>query len=191
MVIIENRFNQRPLLALLVACMAFLALTVSAADQRDGISDWSALVPQGWEAPLILPAPEADGHYPVDPSSLVQNLDEQHVSLAGYMIPVRFEQNVVAEFLFVPYLGHHTNSHAHYDANQMIYVKLLDPVTVENPFSAWIVDGLLRVASVTTEDGRTGYTLEHADAEPYNPHEREPDARRIPTTEGATYDPYP
>ena len=57
---------------------------------------------------------------------------------------------------------------------------------MENPFSAWIVDGLLRVASVTTEDGRTGYTLEHADAEPYNPHEREPDARipanRIPTT---------
>ena len=68
----------------------------------------------------------------------------------------------------MPYLGHHVQSHAHYDANQMIYVKLIEPVTVLSPFYAWFVQGLLRVASVTTEDGRTGYTLEQARAEPYD-----------------------
>jgi hypothetical protein len=130
--------------------------------------DWPALVPENWEAPLILPAPEADGHYPVDPDSLIQKFDGQQISLPGYMVPVRFQQNVVSEFLFVPYLGHHMQSHAHYDANQMVYVKLIEPVTVLSPFSAWFVQGLLRVASVTTEDGRTGYTLEQARAERYD-----------------------
>ena len=133
-------------------------------------------MPERWEEPLILPAPEGDGHYPVDPTSLVQKLEGQHIGLAGYMIPIRFEQNVVSEFLFAPYLGHHTKSHAHYSANQLIYIKLVEPVTVENPFSAWFADGILRVASVTTEDGRTGYTLEQARAEPYNAdkHEKNP-----------------
>ena len=84
------------------------------------------------------------------------------------MVPVRFQQNVVSAFLFVPYLGHHMQSHAHYDANQMVYVKLIEPVTVLSPFSAWFVQGLLRVASVTTPDGRTGYTLDQARAERYD-----------------------
>ena len=50
----------------------------------------------------------------------------------------------------------------------MIYVRLAAPVVLENPFDAWFVSGTLRVKSVTTADGRTGYTLEQASAEPYN-----------------------
>ena len=166
MLIIRTSFAKPALLSL--AGVFFAALFAMAAEPEHMELDWPDLVPNNWQAPIILPAPEADGHYPVDPDSLVQKIDGQQISLSGYMVPVRFQQNVVSEFLFLPYLGHHVQSHAHYDANQMIYVKLIEPVTVLSPFYAWFVQGLLRVASVTTEDGRTGYTLEQARAEPYD-----------------------
>lgn len=153
--------------ALAGVCLTVLVTAIAASEPRGIKLEWRALVPENWESPLILPAPESDGHYPVDSHSLVHELDGQRINLPGYMIPVRYEQNVVSEFLFVPFLGHHMLSHAHYQANQMVYVELLEPVTVSDPFSAWLVRGVLRVASVTTEDGRTGYTLEQAHAEPY------------------------
>jgi hypothetical protein len=167
MLIIKISLAKPAVLALAGILSAALTLSTTAAQPEFLELDWPALIPEDWEEPMILPAPQGDGHYPVDPKALVQELDGQQISLSGYMVPVHFERNVVSEFLFVPYLGHHLKSHAHYNANQMVYVNLSEPIAVLDPFSAWFVQGLLRVASVTTEDGRTGYTLEHARAETY------------------------
>lgn len=153
--------------ALAITWIFFSLVILPASAAEPTAIGWGALVPENWKPPIIMPAPEADGHYPVDPDSLVHQLDGKNISLTGYMIPVQFKQNVVTEFLLLPYLGHHVQGHAHYDANQMIYVRLTAPVTVLSPFAAWSVQGVLRAASVTTADGRTGYTLENASAETY------------------------
>lgn len=138
-----------------------------AADEGYRALEWQDLVPPNWEAPIIMPAPAEDGHYPVIPESLVQALDKQKVTLPGYMLPVEYEQNMVFGFLLVPYLAIHTRGHVHHDANQMVYVKLASPFGVKNLAAPYLVSGYIHVQSVTTEDGRTGYTIDRAQIEPY------------------------
>ena len=130
--------------------------------------DWKDLVPAAWEPPIILPAPRQDGeHHPVDPASLVQDLDGTRISLPGFMIPVKFEGNVVSAFLMVPFLEQHVRAHIHHDPNQMLYVYLGDPVPIQNPYAPVSVKGTIRVQSVETGEGPTGYTIEQASIEPY------------------------
>lgn len=130
--------------------------------------EWKTLVPAGWVRPIILPAPPAEGeHHPVDPASLVQSLDGQAIVLPGFMIPVKFEENVVSEFLLVPFLEQHVTTHIHHDPNQMLYVYLEPPVAIHNPYAPVWVKGRLLVKSVVTDEGPTGYTVEQASIESY------------------------
>lgn len=131
--------------------------------------DWKDLVPADWKPPIILPAPPEEGeHHPVDPASLVQSLDGQAIVLPGFMIPMVFEQNVVSEFLMVPFLEQHIRSHIHHDPNQMLYVYLDPPVAIHNPYAPLVVKGKLLVESVETDEGPTGYSVKAAVIEPYS-----------------------
>ena len=75
MLIIKNFWAKPAALSLEGMFLAALALSTTAAEPDRMELEWSALVPENWEAPMILPAPEADGHYPVDPDSLMQKFD--------------------------------------------------------------------------------------------------------------------
>lgn len=129
------------------------------------VIDWKDLVPTSWRRPLIDPAPTE--HYHVDTKSLVLKLDKQNIKLAGYMLPIKFTSNVVSEFILMPYLKHHVKAHVHHEPNQMIYVKLSQPLEVTSPYLPIWVSGQLLLKSVDTPEGHTGYTLKTAATEEY------------------------
>jgi hypothetical protein len=129
------------------------------------VIDWKDLVPVSWRRPLIDPDPTENHH--VDVRSLASKLDKQNIKLAGYMLPIKFTSNVVSEFILMPYLKHHVKIHAHHEPNQMIYVKLSQPLELSNPYSPIWVSGQLVLKSVDTPEGHTGYTLKKASTEEY------------------------
>ncbi len=130
--------------------------------------EWSELVPDDWQPPLILPAPpEGDAPSVVDRESLVKELDEKKVSIAGFMVPIKFDSNIVSEFLLVPFLEQHVQGHIHHDSNQMVYVYLQEPRAIQNPYAPVLVKGEMKVRSVDTDEGPTGYAIEQGSMEDY------------------------
>jgi len=142
------------------------SLAQAETSEEYSIIDWKDLVPASWHRPLIDPDPTEHNH--VDKKSLVIKLDKQNIKLAGFMLPVNFTSNVVSEFILMPYLKHHVKIHAHHEPNQMIYVKLSQPLEVTNPYAPVWVSGQLLLESVDTPEGHTGYTLSEATTEEYS-----------------------
>jgi hypothetical protein len=157
------------------ALIVFAVLTLSMpttimAEQASpyGTLEWNDLVPDDWQPPLILPAPPEDGSHPVvDSASLVKAMDEKKVSIAGFMVPTKFESNIVSEFVLVPFLEQHVQGHMHHDSNQMVYVYLQEPRAIQNPYTPVLVKGEMKVRSVDTDEGPTGYVIEQGLMEDY------------------------
>jgi hypothetical protein len=133
-----------------------------------GALEWNELVPDDWQPPLILPAPPEDGSHPeVDSASLVEELDEKKISIAGFMVPTKFDSNIVSEFVLVPFLEQHVQGHMHHDSNQMVYVYLQEPRAIQSPYTPVLVKGEMKVRSVDTDEGPTGYVIEQGLMEDY------------------------
>lgn len=126
------------------------------------VLEWEHLIPEGWEPPMIAQAHDEAGKTGADKSSLVSDLDQKNVTLAGFIKPIIYNQNTVSEFLLVPYLPHHIKQHAHLDANQMVYVSLTQPLEVDKPFNPVWVIGTMTLESVSTDEGPTGYRISNA-----------------------------
>ena len=153
-----------------LAIIILFSFTLSSQAQTEineeySVIDWKDLVPASWRRPLIDPDPSELHH--VDKKSLALKLDKHNIKLAGYMLPIKFTSNVVSEFVLMPFLKFHVKAHVHHEPNQMIYVKLSQPLTVTNPYSPVWVSGQLLVESVDTPEGDTGYTLKNAATEEY------------------------
>ncbi len=130
--------------------------------------DWEQLVPDSWEPPIIAPAYDGDTSQSVDRSALVSALQDRKVRLPGFMKPQVFEGNTVSEFLLVPFLPHHVKQHAHLESNQMVYVTLVEPLRVENPFEPIWVQGTITLDTVATDEGPAGYRMVDAMADHYD-----------------------
>ena len=155
---------------ILFALSALSAPPIVMADQTSAYDtiEWNELVPGDWQPPLIQPAPPEDGSHPVvDSASVVQDLNEGKVSLAGFMVPIKFDSNIVSEFLLVPFLDQHVQGHVHHESNQMIYVYLEEPIAIQDPYAPVLVKGEMKVRSVDTDEGPTGYVIEQGLMEPY------------------------
>ncbi|KAA1189586.1 DUF3299 domain-containing protein [Pseudohalioglobus sediminis] len=154
-----------PFLTLLIVVLVgnFYGHTAAAADNlpeaQYRVLAWEELVPEDWEPPVIPRAHNEARATPVDPAAAVASLDQQLVALPGFMKPVVFAENQVSEFILVPLLPHHTQHHAHLDVNQMVYVKLLEPLRVENPMTPLWVIGTMTVQSVFTDEGPVAYRI--------------------------------
>ncbi|MEH6525371.1 MAG: DUF3299 domain-containing protein [Sneathiella sp.] len=99
--------------------------------------------------------------YPV-----VEEMDGQIVRIPGFIVPVDFEDNVVREFLLVPYFGAciHTPPPP---PNQVIFVKAgIDFEMTELYDPVWVT-GEIRVLNKSTELAETGYTLTANSIFPY------------------------
>ena len=90
---------------------------------------------------------------------MVAELEQQLVTLPGFIRPVVFENNQVSEFLLVPFLPHHTRQHAHLEANQLVYVSLLQPLQVDNPYQPVWVIGTITTRPVFTDEGPAAYSI--------------------------------
>lgn len=162
----------RFILTVAVSIVCQLALighapTSSAAEAEDFTAnyrslEWHELVPEDWEPPLVPPAHDSAESANVPKDSVVAELDKSTIYMPGFMKPIVFEGNVVSDFLLVPFLPHHTKQHAHLDANQMIYVSVLEPIPVENPLAPIWVVGTLTIETVMTDQGPAAYRIADA-----------------------------
>lgn len=170
---VENKRSYRLLPRVVIAICSFSVLCMpvtGTAEQVDPYAtlEWNQLVPGDWQPPLIQPAPpEGGAPAVVDSASLVKELDGKKVSIAGFMVPIEFDSNIVSEFLLVPFLEQHVQGHIHHDSNQMVYVYLLEPIAVQNPYTPVLVKGEMKLKSVDTDEGPAGYVIEQGLMEDY------------------------
>ena len=121
--------------------------------------EWQDLVPSNWEAPLIPPGHDSEEAFQVPPEAVVADLDGAMVAFPGFIKTAEFDNDKIKSFLMVPILPHHTKQHAHLDANQRVYVHLLQPVAVDNPLKPIWVVGTLSIATTVTEEGPAAYRI--------------------------------
>ena len=175
-----RRFIGRLSLALLtILCVQIPAVASGSAESpldNYRVLNWEDLVPQGWARPVIARA--YDINATIDEASVVKDLDGQLAALPGYIQPVAFEGNMVSEFLLVPFLPHMSFSqmpqsspkacvHPHFEPNQMVYVRALEPFFVDNPFKPiWIV-GAMSLGPVMADSGLAAYRMDDAMTTPY------------------------
>lgn len=163
----DSPFGHSVRVVFLCLGLIFLPAAGQAAEEQAIQLEWQDLAAPDWESPMILPAPNENGEQIVDPDSLNPALAGKQVSLPGYMKPILFTGNSVKEFLLVPFMEEHVGRHAHLDGNQMVYVRLAEPVVVENPLIPYQVTGEIQLVTVSTPGGPTGYTISNAAAAVY------------------------
>jgi hypothetical protein len=101
-----------------------------------------------------------------DEAPVVPAMDQQHIVIAGFAVPLDAEGTTVHELLLVPYFGAciHTPPPP---VNQVIHVILPKPAKgVRMMDTVWIT-GTLRVASGSTAMGPAGYQLDGEAVAPY------------------------
>lgn len=130
--------------------------------------DWKNLVPENWEPPLIPPGHDSEEASKVPQEATVADLDGTMVTLPGYIKTAEFDNDRIKALLLVPFLPHHTKQHAHLDANQRVFVSLLEPTLVDNPLKPIWVVGTLSVDTTVTEEGPAAYRIADAVISPYN-----------------------
>jgi len=101
------------------------------------------------------------------PHSPANALDNQVVSVPGFMVPLEDDADQVTEFLLVPFAG----ACIHVPPpppNQMIYVKLLRNQKARMSFTEPImVTGRLHVAKVDSPYGDVSFSLDGDSVRPY------------------------
>lgn len=153
-------FRARDLLAGLVAWTLTGLATAAPADVRQ--ITWDDLLPEGWVPPTV----SVDHFFDVTPAQPVQGADApvvtamngQRVRLPGYLVPITLEGESLKEFLMVPYFG----ACIHVPPpppNQVVFVRLEEPVTVEDPYGPHWVTGVLRSTLSSTELAEAAYTM--------------------------------
>ncbi len=158
-------------------------------DYPDGyeIITWEDLVPPGFSGDEIYSryadrldaledgSPEADAIYAemqaeYDSVDFVNDeLDGAKVNLAGFVAPLRYEDDIVTEFLLVPYFGACIHVPAP-PANQTVLVSVdkADGLTFDESWGAVWVAGTLTANSATTDLATASYTMTDATSGVYD-----------------------
>jgi len=148
-------------------------LPEGAAVQQPVVPDHSGQFsdPMGGDDALGDPFEDDFGGMPMLPSSqaeVVAELDKTAVKIPGFVVPLEVaDEGKVSEFLLVPYFG----ACIHYPPpprNQIVYVKLDKPRTIDSIWDPVWVYGEMRTEGMTTELGSAGYTLIGEDIEAYD-----------------------
>jgi hypothetical protein len=102
----------------------------------------------------------------VDPRDVVTEYNDVQVKIAGYVLPLDFENTTVTEFLLVPYVG----ACIHVPPpppNQIIYVTSEDGIEVGGMFEPVWATGTLQTASLSSDLAEVGYMMTLDNTEPY------------------------
>ena len=102
----------------------------------------------------------------VETADVVEELNDVQVKIAGYVLPLDFEETSIKEFLLVPYVG----ACIHVPPpppNQIIYVTSEDGIEVGGMFEPMWITGTLQTASLSSDLADVGYTMTLDETEPY------------------------
>lgn len=102
----------------------------------------------------------------LDYSPVVNELNEKMVRIAGYAVPLDYDQERATEFLLVPYFGAciHLPPPA---SNQIIYVKSEKGVKIGDLWDPVVIEGELKTIHSTSEIAEAGYTMESLSVESF------------------------
>lgn len=132
---------------------------------------WDGLMPEGYipDPQLFLfnigpdqtAMNEALGNTPI-----VESLDGQQISIPGFVVPLDGDDEMITEFLLVPYFGAciHTPPPP---SNQMIHVVPKYPLLQDESWDAITIVGTISAQGVTSEYGAASYTMSDAILTPY------------------------
>ena len=104
----------------------------------------------------------------LDTTPIVEELDGQSISLPGFAVPLEGDENMITEFLLVPYFGAciHTPPPP---ANQIVHIKPRYGLLQDESWGAITVTGTLSASGSSSVYGAAGYSLEDAVVTAYVP----------------------
>jgi len=125
--------------------------------------DWLELMPKDEVQALSEgPAVEHQGMFKMEQQGsfrTVPELNDVHVKLPGYIVPVDVDENQkMSSFFLVPYFG----ACIHVPPpppNQIVYVTLAEPMDVTDIYDAFWIEGTLKVESIQKEIAASAYVL--------------------------------
>ncbi len=151
------------ILILLVAMMSFSL--PSYAKQEDVLKlDWIDLIPEAERNQFDkqgMPAINHSGDVMMQSKlgSVRPELNGSTVKIPGFVIPLEGNENIVTEFLLVPYFG----ACIHVPPpppNQIIYVKFPKGAPVQELWDVIYVIGTLKTETISHDLAETGYVIE-------------------------------
>ena len=132
--------------------------------------DWPDLIANTQAGPsvrgLVQHGQLSAADFLADGGGVVRELDGQEVAISGFMVPLRYEDAQVSQFLLVPYAG----ACIHVPPpppNQIILVDSTEPVEASGLLEAVTVTGILRVADLRLELAQVAYILEAESTDKY------------------------
>ncbi len=149
---------------------------------------WEDLLPAGYSSDEIFSryedrlaeledgSPESDtiyaemqAEYDANSDAINRDLDGAKVNLAGFVAPLNFDDDIITEFLLVPYFG----ACIHVPApppNQTVLVKVdeADGLNFDDSWGAVWVAGTLTIDPATTDLATASYTLTDATSGVYD-----------------------
>ena len=102
----------------------------------------------------------------IEIAPIVASLDKQKIRIPGYVIPIKFDDSSVSEFLLVPYVGACIHVPPPPE-NQIVYVSLKKPYETKDLWAPVWVNGIMTAKMSMTEYATAGYHMLEATAEEY------------------------
>lgn len=134
--------------------------------------DWLDLIPEQERNQFdSIGMPKVDHNGNTMQQSLVgtvrQELNGSMVKIPGFVIPLEGDENMVTEFLLVPYFG----ACIHVPPpppNQIIYVKFEKGAPIQQLWDVVYIVGKLKTETINSELAETGYLIEGVSLEEYD-----------------------
>lgn len=151
---------------ILLAAMSFFGHTAAPKEIF-----WDDLVPKGHVQISNQDAASHDGAdqnwvQPDLNAPVVKSLDGQSVSLPGFVVPLEGDNEIITEFLLVPYFG----ACIHVPPpppNQIVHVQIKNGVPIDSLYDAITVTGTIKVETWKGELAQTGYTMQAVGVAPF------------------------
>lgn len=158
------------ILFLTLITVALSSITTHAEDTLT--LDWIDLIPESERNQFDaygMPAIDHDGDVMKQSKvgTVRQELNGSMVKIPGFVIPLEGDENMVTEFLLVPYFG----ACIHVPPpppNQIIYVKFPKGAPVQQLWDVIYVIGTLKTETISHELAETGYVIQGTEIAEYD-----------------------
>ncbi|MFB9215654.1 DUF3299 domain-containing protein [Vibrio sinaloensis] len=159
---------------ILIVLLTVLSFSLpSYAEQSETLTlDWIDLIPESERNQFDsygMPATDHSGGAMVQSKvgSVRPELNGSKVKIPGFVIPLEGDENMVTEFLLVPYFG----ACIHVPPpppNQIIYVKFPKGAPIQQLWDVIYVVGTLKTETISHELAETAYVIEGSAIEEYD-----------------------
>lgn len=122
---------------------------------------WEDMIPEGYIAPFSEGAVMHEGLAGIQldaAAPVVESLNNQHVKIPGFVVPLDAGSEEITEFLLVPYFG----ACVHVPpppSNQLVYVTFDKPVAMDEVYDAVWVEGILTTDRYEGDLAVVGYSM--------------------------------